>query len=125
MILLSSFSLISFRKMLYSERVEEILNYVQDHPINVKSQKMRYVPTSQLDSARLPGFLNFTILTLINMLLKRTPPYFDQIVQIIRRTSLTVWNFFREIISFVTFVVQCGIKYSNILRILRKNNIFP
>ena len=56
MILLSSFSLISFRKMLYSERVEEILNYVQDHPINVKSQKMRYVPTSQLDSARLPGF---------------------------------------------------------------------
>ena len=111
--------------MLYSERVEEILNYVQDHPINVKSQKMRYVPTSQLDSARLPGFLNFFTILISNMLLKRTPPYFDQIVQIIRRTSLTVWNFFREIISFVTFVVQCGINYSNTLRILRKNNIFP
>ena len=73
--------------MLYSERVEEILNYVQDHPINVKSQKMRYVPTSQLDSARLPGYLNFFTILISNMLLKRTPPYFDQIVQIIRRTS--------------------------------------
>ena len=73
--------------MLYSERVEEILNYVQDHPINVKSQKMRYVPTSQLDSARLPGYLNFFTILISNMLVKRTPPYFDQIVQIIRRTS--------------------------------------
>ena len=87
MILLSSFSLISFRKMLYSERVEEILNYVQDHPINVKSQKMRYVPTSQLDSARLPGYLNFFTILISNMILKRTPPYFDKIVQIIRRNS--------------------------------------
>ena len=40
---------------MYSEKVQEILNYVDDHPINVKSAKMRYVATSQLDSSRLPG----------------------------------------------------------------------
>ena len=42
------------RVRMYSERVGEVLSYLEDHPINVQSQKMFYVPTKELDSTRLP-----------------------------------------------------------------------
>jgi len=39
---------------MYSERVGEVLAYLEDHPINVRSQKMYYVATKELDQSRLP-----------------------------------------------------------------------
>ena len=39
---------------MYSDRVVEVLDHIECHPINVKSQKMLYVPTKELDSSRLP-----------------------------------------------------------------------
>jgi len=40
--------------MVYTERVQDILEYVQKNPISIKSERMFYVPTSELDSKRLP-----------------------------------------------------------------------
>ena len=40
--------------MVYTERVKDVMEFIQENPINVKSQRMFYVPTSQLDPARLP-----------------------------------------------------------------------
>jgi len=40
--------------MSYSDRVTDILEYVERHPIDVTSGKMFYVPTRELDPTRLP-----------------------------------------------------------------------
>jgi len=40
--------------MVYTERVKDILEYVDKNPINIKSEAMFYCPTSELDSKRLP-----------------------------------------------------------------------
>merc|ERR1712062_155769 len=40
--------------MVYTDRVQDVLEYVQKNPINIQSERMFYVPTSELDSKRLP-----------------------------------------------------------------------
>lgn len=42
---------------MYSDRVQEVLEYLSDHPINVESERMFYQPTVELDSSRLPNVI--------------------------------------------------------------------
>lgn len=43
--------------MVYSDKVVDILQYVQEHPLHVKGEKMFYQPTNRLDSRRLPDVI--------------------------------------------------------------------
>ena len=42
---------------MYADRVQEVLDYLTDHPISVQSERMFYQPTSELDSSRLPDVI--------------------------------------------------------------------
>ena len=38
----------------YSDKVKDILSYIERNPVNIKSEKMFYIATSKLDKSRLP-----------------------------------------------------------------------
>ena len=42
---------------MYADRVQDVLDYLTDHPISVQSERMFYQPTSELDSSRLPDVI--------------------------------------------------------------------
>jgi len=57
--------------MAYTDRVKDVLEYIQKNPINIQSERMFYVPTSELDSSRLPDAVEG--LDIEDVLLERKP----------------------------------------------------